>query len=69
MYRALCEYQLSNFAEARKLIEYLLAVEPNVAEFHFVAAAIYEAMSDMEEAQSHKEHAYRLNPKATAPLA
>ena len=69
MYRALCEYQLGNHAEAKKLIEFLLAVEPNAAEFHLVAAAIYEAMDDMEEAQSHKDTAYRLNPKVTAPLA
>ena len=68
MYRALCEYQLGNFKEAQKLIEYLLAVKDDVAAFHLVAAAVYKALNQPEEAGLHIEKANRLDPNAVAPL-
>lgn len=68
MYRALCEYQLGHYQEAKKLIEYLLVVKNDVAAFHLVAAAVLEANGEAEEAFAHKEKAKRIDPKATAPV-
>lgn len=68
MYRALCEYQLGHTAEAKKLIEFLLALNSEFAAFHLAAAIIYEAAGEDAEAKSHKQIAAQLDPNMAAPL-
>jgi len=68
MYRALCEYQLGHYAEAKKLVEYLLAVKGDEAAFHMAAAVICEALGEADEAQTHRANAHRLDPNAVPPM-
>lgn len=68
MYRALCEYQLGNYKEAQKNIEYLLAVQPNAAVFHLAAAIVYEALGLNEEAENHRAVAKELDPGMISPV-
>ena len=68
MYRALCEYQLGHYAEAKKLVEFMLAIKRDEASFHLVAAAVCEAMGEEEQAQIYRDNARKLNPNADTPL-
>ena len=68
VYRALCEYQLNHFQEAKRLIEYVLAIAPEQAFLHLAASVIYDACGEVEEAAIHKETALRLDPNSVAPL-
>lgn len=68
LYRALCEYQLNNYDEAKRLAEFLVAVKPNEAVFHLVLALVLEAKGDQHEAQLHRMKAKELDPNAIAPL-
>lgn len=68
MYRALCEYQLGNINEAKKIAEYLIAVKSDFAIFHLTAAIIYDAAGEETEANKHRRIAAELDPDITAPL-
>lgn len=68
LYRALCEYQLEHYEEAKKLSEFLVAVQPNEATFHLALAMILETMGDHQEAEEHRTKAKELDPNAVAPL-
>lgn len=68
LYRALCEYQIGNYAEAKKLIEYLLALQPDAGPFHMTAIPIYEALGDHEQAERHRAIAREQSPELSGPL-
>ena len=68
LYRALCELQLGNLHEARQLIDYLLAVQMDVAPFHLVASLVCEAEGKKTEAQRHREIARQLAPSMPEPM-
>jgi tetratricopeptide (TPR) repeat protein len=68
LYRALCEYQLGHYDEAKKLVEFLIAVKPNEAVFHLVLAIVLEAQGNTEEAEIHRAKAKELDPNVIAPL-
>ena len=68
MYRALCEYQLEHYDEAKRLIEYVLAIAPNDAMIHMAASTIYNACGEEGEAISHKQRALELDPAMVEPL-
>ncbi len=63
MYRALCEYQLGNLDEAKKITEFLVAVRPNEATFHVALAQVLDAQGDKQGAESHRTKAKELDPK------
>lgn len=67
LYRALCEYQLGDLKEAKKLIDYLLAVKNDEAVLHLAAFEIYSAAGDAETAEQHRRTAAELNPDMKAP--
>ena len=68
MYRALCEYQVGKIADAKKSIEYLLAIKSDYAAFHQVAAIIYDAAGETSEADKHRAIAKDLDPNMAIPL-
>ena len=68
MYRALCEYQIGNISEAKKCIEYLLAIKSDYAVFHQVAGIIYDAAGELSEAEKHKRLAKEIDPDTELPL-
>jgi len=68
MYRALCEFQLGNLKEAKKIVEYLLAVKNDAAVFHLAASIIYAAAGDSVLAEKHKATAAELDPNMVAPM-
>lgn len=68
MYRALCEYQLEHYEEAKKLAEFLVAVQPNEAIFHLALAMVLESIGDQQGAQIHRTKAKELDPTVVAPL-
>lgn len=68
MYRALCEYQLGKIFDAKKSIEYLLAVKSDYAAFHQIAAIIYDAAGEINEADKHRAIAKEIDPDKESPL-
>lgn len=68
MYRALCEYQLEHYNEAKRIIEYVLAIAPNDAMIHMAASTIYNACGEEGEAIAHKQRALELDPAMVEPL-
>lgn len=68
MYRALCAYQLAEYAEAKRILEYLIAVAPDEASFYLAAALVYDACGDSQEAQEARQKAQELDPNMVAPL-
>ena len=68
LYRALCELQLGNLHEARRLIDYLMAVQKDVAPFHLVASLICKAEGKTVDAQRHREIARQLAPAMPEPM-
>ena len=68
MYRALCEYQLGKINDAKKDIEYLLAIKSDYAAFHQVAAIIYDASGETNEAAKHRKIAKEIDPDMSIPL-
>lgn len=68
MYRVLCEYQLGHFDEAKRIGEFLVAVQPKEATFHLALAIVLEAMGNLAEAENHRNKAKELDPQSIAPL-
>lgn len=68
LYRALCEYQLAEYAEAKRILEYLIAVDSEEAIFYSAAALVYDACGDTRAAQEARQKAQKLNPDVVAPL-
>lgn len=68
MYRILCEYQLGHLDEAKKIAEFLVAVQPNEAVFHLALAIVLEAQGDKQRAEECRSRARELDPNVIAPL-
>jgi predicted Zn-dependent protease with MMP-like domain len=64
--RAVAQFELARFVEARDDAERAIAIRPELAETHHLLARVFEHLGDSDQAREHAEEAQALDPESFA---